>query len=292
MRLKKCIVPMLCFLILILSACQETKQEKTATTTKTDEKVENSINYTTTPTLFIHGAGGGRSSLGYMIKRFNNQKVASKSLVVIVSSDGSISTENKLNSEQFSNDNPMIQVLFKDNRNNEWEQARWIKLVLEFLQREYNVKEVNIVGHSMGGISGLRYLLQDSQTTDLPKVNKLVAIGSPFNEFIDTLANQTLDELLTEGPSEKSDRYILYENELNGLATDVNMLLIAGKISDEELSDSVVPLSSAFSVNKMLLDHGNQVEYVLVEGHGANHSDLHENQIVDEVVSQFLWDKK
>lgn len=77
------------------------------------------------------------------------------------------------------------------------------KTSIRIFAKEYDIQEVNIVGHSMGGISGLRYLLQDSQTTDLPKVNKLVAIGSPFNEFIDTLTSQSLEDLLTNGPNEK-----------------------------------------------------------------------------------------
>ncbi|MGX6969877.1 alpha/beta fold hydrolase [Vagococcus bubulae] len=291
MRLKKFLIPMI-FLLVVLTACQTKPQEKKSITATTSEKIESNINYTNVPTLFIHGAGGGRGSMGHMINRLASQDVATKSLVIIVSSDGSISTENKLDSNQFSEDNPMIQVLFRDNRNNEWEQARWIKLVLEFLQKEYGMKEANIVGHSMGGISGLRYLLQDSQTTDLPKVNKLVAIGSPFNEFIDTLTSQSLDDLLTSGPNEKSDRYILYENELSGLSKEISLLLIAGKLSDDNLSDNVVPLSSSLAVNAMLLEHGNQVEHVLIEGKGADHSGLHENQEVDEIVSQFLWDKK
>lgn len=275
--------------ILFLSSCA-LKESKPAL--KESQKETSVVDFSDTPTVFLHGAGGGRFSLGGMIKRLSKQEVATKALIIKVSSEGVVSVDKSFLSDNEMKDNPMIQVLFEDNRNNEWEQAAWIKSVLEFLQQNYDVKEVNLVGHSMGGISGFRYLLQDGENVDLPKVNKLVAIGSPFNEFLDTLTTQSLDELLSDGPSEKSERYILYQNELAGMPEDVKVLLIAGKMSDEDLSDKTVPLSSALAIHAMLKQLGNDVKEDIIEGNGADHSGLHENSEVDELVSQFLWNKK
>ncbi|MGE9641865.1 alpha/beta hydrolase, partial [Escherichia coli] len=52
------------------------------------------------------------------------------------------------------------------------------------------VNKANIVGHSMGGVSGLRYLGTYGQDTSLPKIEKFVSIGAPFNDFIDTSQHQ------------------------------------------------------------------------------------------------------
>lgn len=291
MRVKRLVVYLLCAILVVLSGCSSNKTTKEVKTQPSEEK-EISMNYTNTPTMFLHGAGGGRSSMKGMINRFEEKGVAKKALVINVSTTGDVSVEKDLPTSHFEKDNPMIQVIFEDNRNNEWEQAKWIKSVLEFLQEKYDVKQVNIVGHSMGGISGLRYLLQDGSNQDLPKVEKLVALGSPYNEFIDTLNQQTLDELLTSGPTEKSERYLLYEQEIANMPKDVSFLLVGGKISDDDLSDKIVPLSSAFAVKSLLTQHENHVEYMLVEGNGAEHSALHEHEGVDEAVSDFLSYKK
>lgn len=286
--MKKLVASMISLCFMVLTGCHL----KTAPIPLSETEKETAIDYTSTPTVFIHGAGGGKYSFGGMIKRFEKQEIATKSLVITVASNGQILTDADRTSDSFSDNNPMVQVLFEDNRNNEWEQAAWIKSVLVFLQQEYGVKEVNLVGHSMGGISGFRYLLQDGRNNELPSIKKFIAIGSPFNEFLDTLNNQTLDNLLANGPSEKSERYILYENEQAGMPIDVDVCLIAGKISDEDLSDKTVPLSSALAINSMVQQNGNPISVEVIEGKGANHSGLHENSDVDTRVSKFLWYKK
>ncbi|MGH2140726.1 alpha/beta hydrolase, partial [Enterococcus faecalis] len=61
--------------------------------------------------------------------------------------------------------NSSVQVLFEDNKNNEWNQTQWIKNTLLYLQKNYQVNKANIVGQSMGGVSGLRYLGTYGQDT-------------------------------------------------------------------------------------------------------------------------------
>ncbi len=62
-----------------------------------------------------------------------NQK-AVKELVLIVEADGQIQAEGDLSGKA---DNPMVQVLFEDNKNNEWNQAEWIKSCLLYLKENY-----------------------------------------------------------------------------------------------------------------------------------------------------------
>ena len=67
-----------------------------------------------------------------------------------------------------------------------------------------------------GGVSGFRYLTTFGELSAagaealdpaLPKVAKFIAIGAPFNEFIDTSSRQTITDLVTNGPTEASPRY-------------------------------------------------------------------------------------
>ena len=67
-------------------------------------------------------------------------------------------------------------------------------------------------------------------------------------------------------------------------------MLLAGQLNDTDLSDGTVPLSSALAVYALLNQHGNAVEKRIVKGENTTHSMLHENQEVDTLIRQFIWD--
>ena len=94
----------------------------------------------------------------------------------------------------------------------------------------------------MGGVSGLRYLGTYGQDTSLPKIEKFVSIGAPFNDFIDTSQQQTIEtELKTV--HRKSSRYLDYQEMINVVPEKLPILLIGGQLSLTDLSDGTVPLS-------------------------------------------------
>ena len=99
-------------------------------------------------TLFFHGYGGTKHSMGGMIQRLSSRYQATHTLDLTVNTDGTIQTSGTF--EQA--DKPvLINVLFADNKNNEWNQAEWIYQALQFVKAQYHVEKVNVVGHSMGG---------------------------------------------------------------------------------------------------------------------------------------------
>lgn len=294
-------------LVVLLSGCQaathsnvsaqKSTQKPTETTTVSAEtSTTEPVQKTTTPTLFIHGYQGGPASFGGMIQRFAQKDWVSNEMVLTISPDGTVSTEGVLSKKAV---NPTIQVLFADNQNNEWNQAEWIRQALLYLKKE-GIEQVNLVGHSMGGVSGFRYLTTfgelsaagaEALDAALPKVAKFIAIGAPFNEFIDTSSRQTITDLVTNGPTEASPRY----QELQGLLKQgghrLPIELIAGQLSDEELSDGTVPTTSALAINHLLAANGYSVTEKIIKGSQAQHSQLHENQEVDEDIAAFLWEK-
>ena len=143
-------------LVLLLSACQigaTTKNDNQAATK--EATVE--LNRTTTPTLFFHGYAGTKNSFGSLLHRLEKQGATTQELVLLVKPDGIVVKERGALSGKATN--PSVQVLFEDNKNNEWNQTEWIKNTLLYLQKNYQVNKANIVGHSMGGVSGLRYLV-------------------------------------------------------------------------------------------------------------------------------------
>ncbi|AII39863.1 MULTISPECIES: alpha/beta fold hydrolase [Enterococcus] len=271
-----------------ISGCQTTKTKTTVVSDK-EKTVESSkvIEKTTIPTLFFHGYSGTENSFKGMLQRLEKNQKAVKELVLIVGADGQIQAEGDLSGKA---DNPMVQVLFEDNKNNEWNQAEWIKSCLLYLKENEGIDKVNIVGHSMGGVSALRYLGTYGQDTSLPQVQTFTAIGAPFNDFVDD-SGQSLTEELAKGPAVVSSRYQDYQQMIGNMPTTTRFFLIAGQLDEADLSDGTVPLNSALAVYALLKQHGNEVEEKIVKGENAAHSMLHENQEVDQLVSRFVWNE-
>lgn len=289
-KLKKGFSILLLIGLIFLVGCQtgkDTVQKKSTTseTTMTSLSKEEAIEKTVTPTLFIHGYKGTVNSFKGMLQRLEEQDNGKKELTLYVDANGNVRAEGELSKQAT---NPMVQVIFEDNENNEWNQTDWIRACLLYLQITYQVDQVNIVGHSMGGVSGLRYLVTYGQDTSLPKVDKFVALAAPFNDFVDDSGQSVTDEL-TNGPAVVSSRYQDYQTLVGNLPTTTQVLLIAGQISETDVSDGTVPVNSALAVYALIKQHGNEITEQIIQGTNASHSMLHENKEVDQAVNQFLW---
>lgn len=274
-------------LLFILVGCGH-KAETTTTTINetTTSSVIETLQKSSTPTLFIHGYSGGPRTFGTLIERMEKSDLAKKEMTIMVKSDGSIQADGQLSGQS---NNPMIQVLFEDNESHEWNQAEWIRSVLAYLQNTYTIKNVHLVGHSMGGVSILRYLGTYGADNSLPQIEKFSAIGAPFNEFIDSSQTQSIDELLADGPTEFSARYNDYATLLP-TAPKCEIQLLAGQLSAEEANDGMVPVSSALSVYHLLQENNYPVASHIIKTN-AQHSQLHENKEVDALLQAFLWEQ-
>ena len=262
---------------------QTDKTEKTQTTATSKEKSVSTKS--AVPTVFIHGYGGTINSFGGMIQRLSNEGKTKKEMLITVQADGTLNVDGQLSKEK---DNPSIQVLFAANKDNEWNQTEWIYNVLKYLKQQ-GVDQVNLVGHSMGGVSSLRYLTTYGQPNDASAIKKFIAIGAPFNDFDDTANNQSIDGLLQNGPNTQASRYVDYSNGINNVPNKLPVLLLAGKLNENDMSDGTVPLSSALAAYSLLKTHGNPIDYQIFTGSNAQHSQLHENPAVDKAVANFLW---
>ena len=262
---------------------QTGKTEKSQTTATSKEKSVSTKS--AVPTVFIHGYGGTINSFGGMIQRLSNEGKTKKEMLITVQADGTLNVDGQLSKEK---DNPSIQVLFAANKDNEWNQTEWIYNVLKYLKQQ-GVDQVNLVGHSMGGVSSLRYLTTYGQPNDASAIKKFIAIGAPFNDFDDTANNQSINDLLQNGPNTQASRYVDYSNGINNVPSELPILLLAGKLNESDMSDGTVPLSSALATYSLLKSHGNPIDYQIFTGSNAQHSQLHENPAVDKVVANFLW---
>lgn len=237
-------------------------------------------------TLFFHGYGGTKHSMGGMIQRLSSRYQATHTLDLTVNTDGTIQTSGTF--EQA--DKPvLINVLFADNKNNEWNQAEWIYQSLQFVKAQYHVEKVNVVGHSMGGVSLFRFLETYQNQGELPTVEHFISIAAPLNEFLDTSNKQSVDGLLQQGPTQISPRYQDFQNNIANFPKNVQVSLFAGQLSASDLSDGTVPLTSALAVNQLLSSQQIPVETFVFKGILAQHSALHANPKVDKRIAEILW---
>ncbi|GAA3021871.1 alpha/beta hydrolase [Tetragenococcus solitarius] len=298
--MKKILFSISLLLAFLLVGCQnsnsaEAHQDSHANETNNTTKTSNATKSTqqtnkksTMPTLFIHGYQGTTNSFKSMINDMQKNSVAQREMIVVVHSDGSIDVQGELSGKKT---NPIIQVLFENNESDEWNQTEWIKNVLSLLKNDYQVDKVNLVGHSMGGVSAYRYMGTYGQEDTLPKIEKFVAIGAPFNEFVDTSESQSVEDLLKNGPDTPSQRYQDFTDLTPQIPNDTSVLLIAGQLSKADFTDGTVPLTSALSIYPLLENNGfNDISYSIIQGQRSSHSMLHENSKVNRQIEQFLWE--
>lgn len=67
------------------------------------------------------------------------QGATTQELVLLVKPDGTVVKERGALSGKATN--PSVQVLFEDNKNNEWNQTEWIKNTLLYLQKKLSSEQ-------------------------------------------------------------------------------------------------------------------------------------------------------
>lgn len=238
------------------------------------------------PTIFVHGYSGGKGSFGGMIKRFSQDKEGTPSLVATIDPDASIHYEGEYD---FKAKNPLIQVLFSDNKSTEENQSWWLQELFQSLKTNYGIETLNAVGHSMGGVSLTNYITKFGQDVSYPSLDKLVLIGAPINGLEIGADGVTDFDLTDEGPLMATERYQNFMNLRDNLPVDLAVLSIAGDKEDGTKSDGSVSVASALSAR--FIFEGKVADYreMTFTGLKAAHSLLHENQAVDQSVTQFLW---
>lgn len=264
-------------LFFFLTACQKPVAIETKEVTKTS-----------TPTLFIHGYSGNANTMSKMIKTLEKSTITKEEMVIRVFEDGSLDVETDLKGE-FPPNNPSIKLVFDNNTSSQWHQAEWLKNALTYLKAEFKVEKVNIVGFSMGGISSFLYMETFSSDPTQPMVEKLVAIGAPFNEFIDD-DRQTEKSILEEGPTQISEQLASYQHSVQNLPSESQYLLVGGQISDDTLSDGTVPLNSSLGIYSLLKQNNFSVKHQVIRGNEGKHSLLKKNPKVIQLVGNFLFE--
>lgn len=184
-----------------------------------------------TPTLFVHGYKGGPASFDTMLNRFEGNNWGSKRMTFHVSANGELFVYGRF----LNRPNPYIQILFENDRASIKNQTIWLQKIMRTLYETYNIKQVNLVGHSMGGLASTNFLLHNQENV-YPSVEKLIVMGSPFkgidNEhYFSVNTGAATTDLQTQAEALQS----MVENKAN-FDEHTEILAIAGVINKNTIT--------------------------------------------------------
>lgn len=239
-----------------------------------------------TPTLFVHGFKGGPRSFETMIDRMQNLQWGQKHLTIYVSSRGDITIRGDFSQSY----NPFVQVLFENNRASIHNQTLWLSKVMRLLKTDYDIQQVNLVGHSMGGLASVNYLLSE-HSYSVPRVHKLSVIASPFLgiEKKGYIASNYGDATADLEPGSQALTQMVKDKK--NFPNDIDVFAIAGVINagspEEDHWDGLVHASSVSGLEE-IVPFGHYKEKRLYNPL-ATHTGLHELEEVDRLLKEFLW---
>lgn len=259
---------------LILTACQKDSEVTSSSPPKVDLKKE-------IPIILIHGSGGDTHSLDEMADHLMNEyKSSNEEMSMSISEKGTITYQGKLTKDA---KRPIIKFGFDQNQAAPMDWSDLLKIAMQDLKTRYGFTQMDGVGHSNGGLA-LTYFAEDySKDNTVPNLRKLVAIGSPFNDLDpDDNGDDLTFKKLTNNTSQL-DYFIEKETKVN---PDLEVLSIAGALSEDNLTDGIVPTNSSLASRLFMPTNAKVYMEDLQVGESAIHQTLHETP---ESIEKTYW---
>jgi uncharacterized alpha/beta hydrolase family protein len=244
-----------------------------------ESKENSSAEHTDIPTVFVHGYKGTYNSFKTMLYRFEENNWGRRELVVYVSAEGALTWKGTLRTN--SNLPPLVQVVFEKNKASIAETSIRLQSVMKGLKDKFGIEQVNLVGHSMGGLVSTNYLEATNGNSDYPKTVKFAAIGSPFAGIAKESYHRvnTGEAIIDLRPDSEALNALVHNRDQ--FPADLEVLAIAGS------GDQVVDVDSAFAIQKVVGEE--KLKKRLIEDVTIDHSGLHETEKVDKLLNKFLW---
>lgn len=256
-----------------------------------------------TPTIFVHGWGGNINSEADMVNAAEVRGAATKRMVIHVTPSGKIKVQGTI---QKWMRNPIIMLVFDNNRAGEVKYTEWLTKVATLLKHKYHVNRLNFVGHSMGAYAVIYYNLLNGNNSKLPRANKIMVLSGPYDGIIDNhKRNQPITGPLTRYWDDYPNQNRLlangkpqiihpeYEQLLklkNRMPSQTQVLNVYGNLENGSHSDGVVSNVSDLSLGFLIKDRVQSYKTAELRGPKAQHSQQHiDNLRVDHLLTEFMW---
>lgn len=252
------------------------------------------IKITSTPTLFFHGGGSSYYAEEHMVRAAEKAGVTKSLIRANVKKSGKVTLTGTWPKDT---KNPICEVNYEDNRQLDFNKhGVYATNVVKKLQKKYKFKKINMVGHSLGNISIIYYMLRNGTNKNMPQIQKQVDIaghfgGLTFDGIPDSIKQPKGMKLDSNGKPNQMNATYKQMTKVRSIYNKkhVKVLNIIGDLGNR--SDGRVDNISSLSF-QYLIGSGNSTYRVLkINGRYAQHSKLHENREVDRALIKFLWNK-
>ena len=235
-----------------------------------------------TPTFFFHGYGSSAHAEQHMTDAAKRAGVTKTVIRATVGLDGHVRLRGTIPA---GTKNPIIQVQYTNNRNPNFKQDwQWAANVITAVQNRYRFKQMNLVGHSMGNMDIAYYLAANANSSQRPRLNRVVDIAGHWNGFDGSI------KVAANGKPEEEDRgfkplLVLRQT----YAKTARVLNIYGDKGGQ--TDGTVPNNSSKTLRYLINGRAKSYQEKKMTGPLAQHSKLHSNPQVDRALIKFLWNK-
>ncbi|WP_367366420.1 alpha/beta hydrolase [Leuconostoc pseudomesenteroides] len=265
-----------------------------ATLLPKDIKRNNQVDYNNIPTFFFHGGGSNYHAEDQMVNAAQKDGVTSTVIIAFVSKTGKVRLSGNIPENA---KNPIIKVNYADNRElNYNKHGYYATNVVKKVTSIYHFKKMNMVGHSVGNISIIYYMLQNEHKRNMPILQKSVNIaghfaGLKFNHIPKSIQEPANLSLNKDGKPNKMNESF---KQMARIRTDypakqLSILNIIGDIGNK--TDGTVSNNSSLSLKYIIGNRAKTYRVKKIIGKNARHSILHENKKVDQILIDFLWYK-
>lgn len=293
--MKNKLVSLLAFLVIFLTGCtnqDKPNQANAAPKYYVERRQTPKTSLNVIPTLFFHGGLSNYKSEENMVKAAQKAGVTNSVIRADVDANGKVKLIGAISKNAV---NPIVEVNYSNNvQLNFKEHGRYARNVVQTLQNEYGIKKINMVGHSLGNISIMYYLLQTAHDPEMPKLNKQISIGGHFDGLdfkqlpiaIRQPANLHVNR---EGKPNKTNSTYREMMKLRTLYPNkqTDILNIIGNIGGN--SDGIVKNASSLSLEYLVAPMAKTYQVVKIVGKNAEHGQLTYNKQVERSIINFLW---
>ena len=164
--------------------------------------------------------------------------------------------------------------------------SNYVAKVLSGLKKKWKINNVNLVAHSMGNLQVIYFIKNHGDSKKYPKINKLVAIAGHYNGIIGMDEPKETNLEANGKPKMMNDTYRDLLSVRNTSPKNIKVMNIYGNYKNH--GDGSVNNNSSKSLRYLVQKRAKSYEEQEIRGYGAQHSRLHENKEVDQILLKFL----
>ena len=244
-----------------------------------------------TPTLYFHGALSNYHSEESLVKAAQSAGVTNSVIRADVNADGKVKLVGTIPQNAV---NPIVMVNYKNNLQIDFYKAgRYATNVVRALQEKYGITKINMIGHSLGNMSIMYYMLENDTNSKLPRLQKQVDIAGHFDGvdypgLIPELTQPKGLKVINGKPNKMNKAYReMLKLRQTYPKNQVDVLNVIG--NDGKQSDGVVKNVSSLSLGYLVQDRAKSYQVLTYTGHNAEHGRLTFNSEVERDIINFLW---